>query len=63
MKNRSSKDRLLTIQDLMKLTQLSKRYLYQLIENGELPGYRFGNIKALRVKESDVWKFIESKRV
>lgn len=57
------KDRLLTVQDLMRLTQLSRRYLYSLIESGELPGYRLGNIKAVRVKESDAWKFIESRRL
>lgn len=58
-----SRDRLLTVQDLEKMTKLSKRYIYQLIESGKLPAYRFGRIKALRVKESDAWAYIESRKI
>jgi excisionase family DNA binding protein len=57
------KDRLLTVQDFVQLTQLSKRMVYRYIEDGTLPAYRLGNIKALRIRESDAWAFIESKRI
>ena len=60
MKN---EDRLLTISDLEKMTQLSRRYLYLKIESGELPAYRFGNVKGMRVKQKDAERFIESKKI
>ena len=58
-----TKERLLTISDLERMTQLSRRYLYLKIESGELPAYRFGKSKGVRVKQRDAERFIESKKI
>jgi len=57
------KKRLITIQELQEMTRLSRRYLYQKIEDGEIPAYKFGKSKGMRVALDDAVAFIESKRI
>jgi excisionase family DNA binding protein len=40
---------------------ITARTLYRFIDQGELPGYRFGRV--IRVKASDVESFIEASRI
>ena len=51
----------LSTADAAKTLGITARTLYRFINEGELPGYRFGRV--IRVKRSDVDAFIESSRI
>lgn len=53
-------NKLLTPAQVAERTSLSKQYIYILIREGKLPSVRFGR-KALRVSESALEEFIESR--
>ena len=57
------KRRLLTIQEAEEMTRLSRRYLYQKIEEGEIDAFRFGKSKGMRIDKNELKRFIESKRI
>ena len=40
---------------------LTPRTLYRLIDEGQIPAYRFGRV--IRIKQSDVDSFIEAQRI
>ncbi len=43
------------------LLGITPRTLYRFLDEGQLPGYRFGRV--IRLKESDVLAFIEDVRI
>lgn len=51
----------LSTADAAKALGITARTLYRFIDQGELPGYRFGRV--IRVKQADVDAFIESSRI
>lgn len=40
---------------------ITSRTLYRFIDEGQIPGYRFGRV--IRLKQSDVDQFIEASRI
>ena len=59
-KARRVSTQLLTVQDVVERTRLSKQYVYALIDRGELPAHRFG--AAVRVDVADLEAFIAARR-
>ncbi len=57
------KRRLLTIKEAEEMTRLSRRYLYQKIEEGVLEAYRFGKSKGMRIDKNELEAFIESNKI
>jgi excisionase family DNA binding protein len=54
-------DRWLSTKAASEFLSVNLRTLYRLIDEGELPAYRFGRV--IRVKEIDVAAFVESARI
>ena len=49
--------RLLKVNDVARMTQISPSQVYTMIQEGTLPAVRFGS--ALRIRPEDLQKFIE----
>ncbi len=56
-------DRLLNVEQVRDVLGVSKSYVYQLIEIGELPAYNIARRKGLRVYKSTVDKYIKKSKV
>ncbi|GAC1421037.1 MAG: hypothetical protein NVSMB64_29930 [Candidatus Velthaea sp.] len=52
--------RLLTVRDVADRTGLSRQYIYNIIDRGQLPAHRFG--AAVRVDSNDLETFIAAQR-
>ncbi len=48
-------------QEAARLLGVTPRTLYRFIDEGQLPGYKFGRV--IRLKESDVLAFIDGARI
>jgi excisionase family DNA binding protein len=57
------KTSMLTVQEVCKRMSCSRRHVYNLIERGELPAFRYGGIRGLRVPETGVEEFITQRMV
>lgn len=53
-------DKLLTLQEVAEKLRVSKLTVWRYTDNGSLPAFKIG--RALRIKNSDIDKFIESRR-
>lgn len=51
----------LSTADAAKHLGITSRTLYRFIDEGQIPGYRFGRV--IRLKQSDVDQFIEASRI
>jgi excisionase family DNA binding protein len=51
----------LSTAEAAKFLGITPRTLYRFIDEGQLPGYRFGRV--IRLKQDDVEAFIESSRI
>ena len=51
----------LSTADAAKYLGITPRTLYRFIDEGQLPGYRFGRV--IRLKQDDVEAFIENSRI
>ncbi|HXC49720.1 MAG TPA: helix-turn-helix domain-containing protein [Candidatus Limnocylindrales bacterium] len=51
---------LLTVQDVIEATRLSRTVVYELLKHGELPALRVG--RAIRVRNEDMQSWIEKQR-
>ena len=54
-------DKLLTVEQIHERLNCSRRHVYNLIEQGKLPGFRIGNKNGLRVRESNLEAFIQQR--
>lgn len=63
MKELGIKDKYLRVDQIATRLTLSARYVRRLIESGRLPARRFGTVRAVRVRESDVVAFEESRLI
>lgn len=53
---------MLTVKEVAKLLKIHPITVYRLIENGELEAIRIGKAKIIRIRKSDLEKFIRSKK-
>lgn len=56
-----TQDRWLSTKAASEFLSVNLRTLYRLIDEGELPAYKFGRV--IRVKEIDVLAFVEAARI
>lgn len=54
---------MLTVREVGKRMGCSRRHVYNLIERGELPAFRYGGIRGLRVPEAGMEEFIARRMV
>jgi excisionase family DNA binding protein len=50
--------RLLRVEEVAEILQVSRAFGYQLVQRGEIPGVRLG--RAVRVRREDLLRFIEA---
>ena len=53
------RDKLLNVAQVTDILTCSRRHVYNLIAKGALPAFRLGERSGLRVRESEVDKFLE----
>ncbi len=57
------KDRLLNVQQVRSRLECSRSHVYNLINQGEIPAIRIGVRQGIRVRESEVDRFLEAHEV
>ncbi len=59
MKDKEEKrDRFLRVEQIHEILNCSRRHVYNLIEQGDLPGFKIGGRGGIRVRESKLEAFI-----
>ncbi len=55
------KDRLLNVEQVRIILNCSRRHVYNLIEDGDLPGFKIGGRGGIRVRASKLDAFLEKR--
>ena len=56
-----TKDRILNVNQVGKFLNCSRRHVYNLINLGDLPGFKIGGRGGVRVRESKLEEFLEKR--